>query len=240
MTGKPDRLGSFPTSTCVMSGIRMHVFFKSRAWQAATRKFYFKALRRSNRANAEGVGSAATLPVRTAGFRKFSKLEKRRPPNATCLAAEVVENQALRPVIRNVSHACKPFLFSYYCYGISFIDMAMLTAAHISQMEDGDHIVSLSGRRSSGRKGVKPYFRLRSRLRDPATDREPAKAGSPTVDDFLAADRHLPAIRRAALLCTFSEPVTASTRNTWCPLAEELPELISLPDESHCPRYGGL
>ena len=52
------------------------MFLQKRGCCGNTRKFYFKALRAIlNRANAEGVGSAATYPFGQGGF-EVSKLEE--------------------------------------------------------------------------------------------------------------------------------------------------------------------
>ena len=115
------------------------MFLQKRSCCGNTRKFYFKALRAIlNRANAEGVGSVATYPFGRGGF-EVSKLEeataKRYLP-----AAELSKLKSATANNPQCEYARKLFLFSYYCYGISFIDMAMLTAAHIKQMEDGDYI----------------------------------------------------------------------------------------------------
>ena len=102
------------------------MFLQKRGCCGNTRKFYFKALRAIlNRANAEGVGSAATYPFGRGGF-EVSKLEeataKRYLPAAKL--SKLKSSTASNP---QCEYARKLFLFSYYCYGISFIDMAMLT-----------------------------------------------------------------------------------------------------------------
>ena len=130
------------------------MFLQKRSCCGNTRKFYFKALRAIlNRANAEGVGSVATYPFGRGGF-EVSKLEeataKRYLPAAKL--SKLKSSTASNP---QCEYARKLFLFSYYCYGISFIDMAMLTAAHIKQMEDGDYIV-YKRQKIKRQKGVKP------------------------------------------------------------------------------------
>ena len=130
------------------------MFLQKRGCCGNTRKFYFKALRAIlNRANAEGVGSVATYPFGRGGF-EVSKLEeataKRYLP-----AAELSKLKSTTASNPQCEYARKLFLFSYYCYGISFIDMAMLTAAQIKQMEDGDYIV-YKRQKIKRQKGVKP------------------------------------------------------------------------------------
>ena len=157
------------------------MFLQKRGCCGNTRKFYFKALRAIlNRANAEGVGSAATYPFGRGGF-EVSKLEeataKRYLP-----AAELSKIKSTTASNPQCEYARKLFLFSYYCYGISFIDMAMLTAAHIKQMEDGDYIV-YKRQKIKRQKGVKPIsIKITPAIRQLIGS---LQAGSPTVDDFL-------------------------------------------------------
>ena len=63
---KLDQLGSFQHRPALCPGFECF-FFKSGLWRQHA-KFYFKALRADvNRANAEGVGSAATYPFGRGG-----------------------------------------------------------------------------------------------------------------------------------------------------------------------------
>ncbi len=198
------------------------MFLQKRGCCGNTRKFYFKALRAIlNRANAEGVGSEATYPFGRGGF-EVSKLEeataKRYLP-----AAELSKLKSTTASNPQCEYARKLFLFSYYCYGISFIDMAMLTTAQIKQMEDGDYIV-YKRQKIKRQKGVKPIsIKITPAIRQLIGG---LQAASPTVDDFL-----LPIVTRSGYTgerlstCTF-EPVTASTRNT-CACSPRNSESIS-------------
>ena len=164
------------------------MFLQKRSCCGNTRKFYFKALRAIlNRANAEGVGSVATYPFGRGGF-EVSKLEeataKRYLP-----AAELSKLKSATANNPQCEYARKLFLFSYYCYGISFIDMAMLTTAQIKQMEDGDYIV-YKRQKIKRQKGVKPIsIKITPAIRQLI---ESLQAASPTVDDFL-----LPVVTRS-------------------------------------------
>lgn len=157
------------------------MFLQKRGCCGNTRKFYFKALRAIlNRANAEGVGSVATYPFGRGGF-EVSKLEeataKRYLP-----AAELSKLKSTTASNPQCEYARKLFLFSYYCYGISFIDMAMLTTAQIKQMEDGDYIV-YKRQKIKRQKGVKPIsIKITPAIRQLIGS---LQAASPTVDDFL-------------------------------------------------------
>ena len=223
--------GSFPTSTCVMSG-GFDMFLQKRGCCGNTRKFYFKALRAIlNRANTEGVGSAATYPFGRGGF-EVSKLEeataKRYLP-----ATELSKLKSTTASNPQCEYARKLFLFSYYCYGISFIDMAMLTAAHIKQMEDGDYIV-YKRQKIKRQKGVKPISikitpAIRQLIGEPAS-------GLADRGRFPAADRNpLRLYGRAALhahsnplqqVPKVSAPARRGTRNRFSP------------DELRLPPYG--
>ena len=163
-------------------------FLQKRGCKGNTRKYYFKALRAIlNQAKREGVGSEAAYPFVKGGF-EIAKLEeataKRYLP-----AAELSKLKSATANNPQCEYARKLFLFSYYCYGISFIDMAMLTAAHIKQMEDGDYIV-YKRQKIKRQKGVKPIsIKITPAIRQLI---ESLQAASPTVDDFL-----LPVVTRS-------------------------------------------
>lgn len=163
-------------------------FLQKRGCRGNTRKFYFKALRAIlNRANAEGVGSEATYPFGRGRF-EISKLEettdKRYLP-----ATELLKLKNASAGDPRCEYARKLFLFSYYCYGISFVDMALLSASHIKHMEDGDYIV-YKRQKIKRQKNVKPIsIKITPAIRQLI---ESLQAGSPTVDDYL-----LPIITRS-------------------------------------------
>ena len=163
-------------------------FLQKRGCRGNTRKFYFKALRAIlNRANAEGVGSEATYPFGRGGF-EISKLEettdKRYLP-----VTELLKLKNASAGDPRCEYARKLFLFSYYCYGISFVDMALLTTSHIKHMEDGDYIV-YKRQKIKRQKNVKPIsIKITPAIRQLI---ESLQAGSPTVDDYL-----LPIITRS-------------------------------------------
>lgn len=209
------------------------MFLQKRGCCGNTRKFYFKALRAIlNRANAEGVGSAATYPFGRGGF-EVSKLEeataKRYLP-----ATELSKLKSTTASNPQCEYARKLFLFSYYCYGISFIDMAMLTTAHIKQMEDDDYIV-YKRQKIKQQKGVKPIsIKITPAIRQLIGS---LQAASPTMDDFLQPIvTRIRLYGRAALhahsnpLQQVSEipaPARRGTRNRFPP------------DELRFPPYGG-
>ena len=105
-----------------------------------TRKGYMKQLRSIlNLAIEAKEASRSTYPFGKGGF-EVAKLEeeteKRYLP--TNYLAKV---KADIPLKESLQFARLVFLFSYYCYGMSFVDMAHLTPANIKRLENGQYIV---------------------------------------------------------------------------------------------------
>lgn len=105
-----------------------------------TRKYYLKSLRSIlNKAIKEGEATSSTYPFGMGGF-EIAKLEeetlKRYLPSDNLLKLKETEGQT-----DNTELARKLFMFSYYCYGISFVDMALLTSKNIINHERGQYIV---------------------------------------------------------------------------------------------------
>lgn len=116
------------------------VFLQKRECKGNTRKFYFKTLRAVlNKAIQDGEASETTYPFGKGGF-SISALEeetaKRYLPHDSMmkLKTTVMDNAVLERTRRL-------FLFSYYCYGISFIDAALLTKKNIVRYNGGNYIV---------------------------------------------------------------------------------------------------
>ena len=116
------------------------IFLQKRGCKGNTRKYYFKALRSVlNKAIQDGEASASTYPFGKGGFNIASLEEetlKRYLPMdcMTKIKSSEMENHTLELTRRL-------FLFSYYCYGISFIDAALLTKRNIIRYNGGDYIV---------------------------------------------------------------------------------------------------
>lgn len=130
------------------------VFLQKRGCTGNTRKFYFKALRACmNRAIQDKEASESTYPFGKGGFN-ISSLEeetaKRYLPSDYMekLKATVMESSTLEMTRRL-------FLFTYYCYGISFIDAALLTKKNIIRYNGGDYIVYKRHKTKEAKK-VKP------------------------------------------------------------------------------------
>ena len=130
------------------------VFLQKRECKGNTRKFYFKTLRAVlNKAIQDGEASETTYSFGKGGF-SISSLEeettKRYLPHDSMfkLKTTVMDNAVLERTRRL-------FLFSYYCYGISFIDAALLTKKNIIRYNGGNYIVYKRNKTKEAKK-VKP------------------------------------------------------------------------------------
>ncbi|GHV49061.1 tyrosine recombinase [Bacteroidia bacterium] len=116
------------------------VFLQKRGCAGNTRKYYFKALRAVlNKAIQDKEASESTYPFGKGGFNVAALEEetaKRYLPMDSMenIKSTVMENPTLEFTRRL-------FLFSYYCYGISFIDMALLKKKNVIRHNGGDYIV---------------------------------------------------------------------------------------------------
>lgn len=116
------------------------IFLQKRGCSGNTRKYYMKALRAIlNKAIQDKEASESAYPFGKGGFN-ISSLEEetvKRYLPLDCMEKikfTAMENQTLELTRRL-------FLFSYYCYGISFIDAALLTKKNIIRYNGGDYIV---------------------------------------------------------------------------------------------------
>lgn len=105
-----------------------------------TRKYYMKALRAIlNKAIQENEASATTYPFGKGGF-EIAGLEEETEKRY--LPSEYLQKIKEATGKKNATEvARRMFLFSYYCYGISFADMARLTDRNILLHEGGKYIV---------------------------------------------------------------------------------------------------
>lgn len=116
------------------------IFLQKRDCKGNTRKYYMKALRAIlNKAIQEKEASASTYPFGKGGFNIAALEEetaKRYLPQDSMemLKSTIMENEMLEKTRRL-------FLFSYYCYGISFMDAALLTCKNIIRYNGGSYIV---------------------------------------------------------------------------------------------------
>lgn len=130
------------------------VYLQKRGCTGNTRKFYFKALRACmNKAIQDKEASESTYPFGKGGFN-ISSLEeetaKRYLPvdYMETLKSTVMDNSTMEMTRRL-------FLFTYYCYGISFMDAALLSKKNIIRYNGGDYIVYKRHKTKEAKK-VKP------------------------------------------------------------------------------------
>jgi integrase len=130
------------------------VYLQKRGCSGNTRKFYFKALRACiNKAMQDKEASESTYPFGKGGFNIASLEEetsKRYLPNDHMekLKSTLMESATLEMTRRL-------FLFTYYCYGISFVDAALLSKNNIIRYNSGDYIVYKRHKTKEAKK-VKP------------------------------------------------------------------------------------
>ena len=157
------------------------VFLQKRGCKGNTRKYYFKALRSIlNKAIQEKEATEKTYPFAKGGFqiaRLEEETEKRYLPVEYL---NKIKNTPSENPQRE--YARKLFLLSYYCYGISFIDMAYLTKSNIGKFNGGEYIV-YKRHKIQHQKSVKPIkIKITEEIQHLL---DSLKDGSPTVDDFI-------------------------------------------------------
>jgi integrase len=157
------------------------VFLQKRGCKGNTRKYYFKALRSIlNKAIQEKEATEKTYPFGKGGFQ-IAKLdeetEKRYLPIE--YLNKIKNNPSENP---QREYARKLFLLSYYCYGISFIDMAYLTQKNIVKFNGGEYIV-YKRHKIQHQKSVKP---IKIKITDEIQYLlDSLKECSPTMDSFI-------------------------------------------------------
>ena len=105
-----------------------------------SRMIHFRTLRAVlNQAIEAKEASPATYPFGKGGFevaKLAEETEKRYLPTEYLMKIKNTVSDT-----KNNEYARKLFLFSYFCYGISFVDMAYLTPENIKRLESGYYIV---------------------------------------------------------------------------------------------------
>ena len=105
-----------------------------------TRKYYLKTLRAvMNRAIKEHEASSKTYPFGKNGFEIGCLEEETEKRYLQPKDLELLKNSPQTNFV--LERARMLFLFSYYCYGMSFVDMAKLTTENIVVSEGIEHIV---------------------------------------------------------------------------------------------------
>jgi integrase len=119
---------------------RFDLWLQKRGCKGNTRRYYFKALRAIwNRAMSEKEAQPVAYPFGKGGFSVASlaeETEKRYLP--TDYLTKLKDTKGQTP---ETEFARLLFLFSYYSYGMSFIDMALLTDKNVMKMDNGSYIV---------------------------------------------------------------------------------------------------
>lgn len=105
-----------------------------------TRKYYHKALRAVlNKAIQMGEATVNSYPY---GKGKFEVAKLEEITAKRYLSENDIEKIKHTPVTNGIEEvARKLFLFSYYCHGISYVDMAQLSHENIFEHEDGKYII---------------------------------------------------------------------------------------------------
>ena len=111
------------------------VFLQKRGCVGNTRKYYLKSLRAIlNKAIQDNEASQHTYPFGKGGF-EINSLEEET--DKRYLSEEDLEKIKTGPLNTETGeYTRKLFLFSYYCFGMSFIDMAYLTRENVKEIND--------------------------------------------------------------------------------------------------------
>ncbi|WP_373145826.1 site-specific integrase [Bacteroides thetaiotaomicron] len=105
-----------------------------------TRKYYLKTLRAvMNKAIKEREASSSTYPFGKGGFEISRLAEETAKRYLLPQDLELIKNSPQQNPTLELSR--RLFLFSYYCFGMSFMDEAMLINSNIEMLETGEHII---------------------------------------------------------------------------------------------------
>jgi len=157
------------------------VFLQKRGCKGNTRKYYFKALRSIlNKAIQEKEATEKTYPFGKGGFQIAKLDEETEKRYLPVEYLNKLKNTVSEKPQRE--YARKLFLLSYYCYGISFVDMAYLTRSNIVKFNGGEYIV-YKRHKIQHQKGVKSIkIKITKEIRHLL---DSLKGSSPTVDNFI-------------------------------------------------------
>lgn len=157
------------------------IFLQKRGCKGNTRKYYFKALRSIlNKAIQEKEATEKTYPFGKGGFQ-IAKLEEETEKRYLTIEYlnKIKDSHSENP---QREYARKLFLLSYYCYGISFIDMAYLTNNNVVKYDNGQYIV-YKRPKIQHQRNVKPIkIKITAEIQSLL---DSLKEKSPTVDDFI-------------------------------------------------------
>lgn len=140
-------------------------FLQKRGCKGNTRKYYLKALRAVlNKAIQDKEASMSTYPFGKGGFKIAGLTEvtaKRYLPHDNMLRLKSTAMQD--PVLERTRRL---FLFMYYCYGISFIDAAMLTRKNLVRTNHGTYIVYKRNKTKETRSARPIHIRITPELQE--------------------------------------------------------------------------
>ncbi|MFR5661132.1 MAG: site-specific integrase, partial [Butyricimonas faecihominis] len=130
------------------------VFLQKRGCVGNTRKYYLKSLRAVlNKAIQDNEASQHTYPFGKGGFEINSLEEETDKRYLSEEDLEKIKTGALNS--ETGEYTRKLFLFSYYSFGMSFIDMAYLTWKNVKEMNSHEYIV-YKRQKIKHQKNVKP------------------------------------------------------------------------------------
>ncbi|MDL2265540.1 site-specific integrase [Parabacteroides sp. OttesenSCG-928-G07] len=130
------------------------VFLQKRGCAGNTRKYYFKALRAClNKAIQDKEASESTYPFGKGGFNISSLEEETAKRYLPIDYLEKLKTTEMKSSTHEMTR--RLFLFTYYCYGISFMDAALLTKDNIVRYNGGTYLVYKRHKTKDAKK-VKP------------------------------------------------------------------------------------
>lgn len=119
-----------------------------------TRKYYLKTLRAvMNKAIKEREASSSTYPFGKGGFEISRLAEETAKRYLSPQDLELIKNSPQQNLTLELSR--RLFLFSYYCFGMSFVDEAMLTKSNIEILGVEEHI-AYKRQKTQNAKNAKP------------------------------------------------------------------------------------
>lgn len=159
----------------------LDIFMQKRKCVGNTRKYYFKALRACyNKAIQDGEAEQSIYPFGKGGFNISSLEETTAKRYLTTESMEIIKSTTVKSLSLEATR--RIFLFSYYCYGISFIDAAMLTRDNIIKLNGGNYIVYKRNKTKEAKR-VKP---IQIKITDAIKEQlDWFAAKTPLIDDYI-------------------------------------------------------
>lgn len=159
---------------------KFHDFlYNDRGCSLNTIRYYMKAFRALlNKAIKEGEASNVTYPFGKDGYSiPGEETQKRYLPSADL---DKVKNKPLKDYHLNLYRNI--FIFSYYCQGMSFVDVAHLKKTNIVKMETGNYIV-YRRQKTEGKNAKAISIKITDQIQ---TLLDWFKGNTPLIGDYLA------------------------------------------------------